>query len=50
MEPQQIEFLVTGGGSGVTPTTMALVPTGKSVMLVEKGACLDGTLWVALSG
>jgi len=41
--PQQVEYLVIGGGPGGTPTAMALATAGKSVMLVEKGPGLGGT-------
>lgn len=43
MKPQQIEYLIIGGGPGGTPTAMALASAGKSVLLVEKGAGLGGT-------
>lgn len=43
MKPQEIDYLIIGGGPGGTPTAMALASAGKSVMLVEKGAGLGGT-------
>jgi dihydrolipoamide dehydrogenase len=43
MKPQQIEYLIIGGGPGGTPAAMALASAGKSVLLVEKGQGLGGT-------
>lgn len=43
MKPQNVEYLVIGGGPGGTPTAMALAAAGKSVMLIEKGPGLGGT-------
>ncbi len=43
MKLQNTEYLIIGGGPGDTPTAMALVAAGKSVLLVEKGAGLGGT-------
>jgi choline dehydrogenase-like flavoprotein len=34
---QKYDFLIIGGGSGGTPTAMALASAGKQVLLVEKG-------------
>lgn len=43
MNPQNIEYLIIGGGPGGTPTAMALAAAGKSVLLAEKGPGLGGT-------
>ena len=43
MTPQQVEYLVIGGGPGGTSAAMALASAGKSVLLVEKGPGLGGT-------
>ena len=43
MKPQNVEYLIIGGGPGGTPTAMALSTAGKSVMLVDKGPGLGGT-------
>ncbi len=43
MKPQQVEYLIIGGGPGGTPAAMALASAGGSVLLVEKGQGLGGT-------